>query len=283
MNTIGRRAVYTYKTVVHASGTNGEFKGQGVAGTTSIALRGNDRNFGLLAQFICQVAYTGGFIAIIVTNQDVHSELLVIDSLVLLVDGHENCFTILENPEILTMSKKPGDHDDKSLFKEMMNEVRPLPQDKVGPYRKKPPARPIKRQEEDNQVLKDMMSDPITLDDLETGEELLFSRPGIQTNVVRKLRRGQYSIEAELDLHRMTSNMARQAIAEFLPEMLKRGKRCVRIIHGKGHGSFNKVPVLKNKVNHWLKQRDEVLAFCSARPVDGGTGAIYILLRRITP
>lgn len=181
------------------------------------------------------------------------------------------------------MSKKHNDQDDKSLFEEMMSEVRPLSQDKIGPYRKKVPARPVKRQEDDEQVIKDMMSDPMSLDELETGEELLFSRPGIQTNVVRKLRRGQYSIEAELDLHRMTSDQARQAVAQFLPEMLKYDKRCVRIVHGKGHGSHNKIPILKNKVNHWLRQRDEVLAFCSARPVDGGTGAIYVLLRKLKP
>lgn len=193
-----------------------------------------------------------------------------------------NCFTILENPMILTMTKKPTSPDnDDDLFRQMMDEVRPLAQDKVGPYRQKPPARPIKRQEDEKQVIKDMMSDPLELDEIETGEELLFARPGVQANVMRKLRRGQCSIEVELDLHRMTSDEARQAIARFLPQMAQAGKRCVRIIHGKGHGSFNKMPVLKNKLNHWLRQRDEVLAFCSARPVDGGTGALYVLLKRL--
>jgi len=193
-----------------------------------------------------------------------------------------NCFTILENPAFLTMTKKPTSPDnDDDLFSQMMDEVRPLAQDKVSPYRQKPPARPIKRQEDEKQVLKDMMSDPIALDEIETGEELLFARPGVQPNVMRKLRRGQFSIEAELDLHRMTSEEARQAVAQFLPQMGQTGKRCVRVIHGKGYGSLNKTPVLKNKLNHWLRQRDEVLAFCSARPVDGGTGALYVLLKRL--
>ena len=192
-----------------------------------------------------------------------------------------NCFTILEKPAILTMSKKPSKSDnDEDLFREVVGDVRPLEQDKVGPYMKKPPAHPIKRQEDEQQVIRDMMSDPIDLDEIETGEELLFARPGVQPNVMRKLRRGQLSIEAELDLHRMTSDEARQAIAGFLPQMRQDGKRCVRIIHGKGHGSYNKMPVLKSKLNYWLRQRDEVLAFCSARPVDGGTGALYILLKR---
>lgn len=177
--------------------------------------------------------------------------------------------------------KRTSAEDDQTLFRRMMDNVRPLEQNKVGPYRQKPPAHPLKRQEDEQQVIRDMMSDPLAPDELDTGEELLFARNGIQSTVLRKLRRGQFSIEAELDLHRMTSDQARQAIADFLPRMGQSGKRCVRIIHGKGHGSFNKMPVLKNKVNHWLRQRDEVLAFCSARPVDGGTGALYVLLKRI--
>lgn len=179
----------------------------------------------------------------------------------------------------MTKKSTPAD-EDNGLFHKMMDDVRPLAQNKVSPYRQKPPARPLKRQEDEKQVIRDMMSDPITLDEIETGEELLFARDGIQAGVIRKLRRGQFSIEAELDLHRMTAKQARQAIAEFLPRMGQDGKRCVRIIHGKGHGSFNKMPVLKYKLNHWLRQRAEVLAFCSARPVDGGTGALYVLLKR---
>ena len=192
------------------------------------------------------------------------------------------CFTILENLTFLTMSKKPTSTDSSTeLFRQLVGEVRPLSQDKIHPYRQKPPARPIKRQEDEKQVLQDMMSDLFEIDEVETGEELIFTRPGVQTSVMRKLRRGQFSIEAELDLHRMTAEQARQAIAHFLHQMGIDGRRCVRIIHGKGHGSFNKTPVLKNKVNRWLRQRDEVLAFCSARPVDGGTGALYVLLKRI--
>jgi DNA-nicking Smr family endonuclease len=125
-----------------------------------------------------------------------------------------------------------------------------------------------------------MMSDPIDESDIVTGEELFFTRTGIQNNVLRKLKRGQFSIEEELDLHGKTSAEAKILVAEFLLYCTQTNLRVVRIIHGKGRGSFNKQPVLKFKVNHWLQQRDEVLAFCSARQVDGGTGAIYVLLKR---
>jgi DNA-nicking Smr family endonuclease len=86
-------------------------------------------------------------------------------------------------------------------------------------------------------------------------------------------------LQAELDLHGMISVEARQAVAAFLAECCKRGKRCVRIIHGKGLGSKNKEPVLRTKVKHWLMQKDEVLAFCQARTMDGGSGAVVVLLK----
>jgi len=116
--------------------------------------------------------------------------------------------------------------------------------------------------------------------DLETGEELLFSRTGLQNRVLRRLRRGEYAIEAELDLHGLTRLEARQALSEFLHDCRARGCRCVRIIHGKGRGSQGKRPVLKQYVDHWLRQVDAVLAYCSAIPAHGGTGAIYVLLKR---
>ena len=126
-----------------------------------------------------------------------------------------NYFTILENPAFLTMTKKPSsDDDDKDsvLFRQMMDEVRPLSQDKISPYRHKPPARPIKHSTDEEQIRKDMMSDPLAGDEIETTNELLFSHPGVQPNVMRKLRRGQFNIEAELDLHRMTSDEDRKSV-----------------------------------------------------------------------
>jgi DNA-nicking Smr family endonuclease len=133
---------------------------------------------------------------------------------------------------------------------------------------------------EQQRIMRDMLSDAFDPAEIETGEELLFSRKGLQHGLIRKLRRGQFTVQAELDLHGLTVAEARQALAEFLADVRAAGARCVRIIHGKGYGSRHKQPVLKNKLNGWLQQRDEVLAFCSARQVDGGTGAVYVLLKR---
>jgi DNA-nicking Smr family endonuclease len=107
----------------------------------------------------------------------------------------------------------------------------------------------------------------------------MYGRPGLQRRILRRLRRGHYSLAAELDLHGMTVPVARVALQAFLQECRRRDLRCVRIIHGKGRRSSNEGPVLKVKVDRWLRQREDVLAFCSAQPADGGTGAIYVLLR----
>ena len=169
--------------------------------------------------------------------------------------------------------------EDKQLFRQAVADASPLEQKRIPPHRAGLPARPIMREDDEARVLDDMLSDALDPAELETGEELFYCRPGLQHNVLRKLRRGLYSVEAELDLHGLRVGEARQALSEFLKLALGSGIKTVRIIHGKGNGSFNKQPILKGKVNHWLRQRIEVLAFCSARPVDGGTGAIYVLLK----
>lgn len=96
---------------------------------------------------------------------------------------------------------------------------------------------------------------------------------------MRKLRRGNWVIQSQLDLHGLRTDEAREALGEFLRAAIRRGQRCVRVIHGKGLGSVNKEPVLKNKVRNWLVQKDEVLAFCQATAADGGAGAVIVLLR----
>lgn len=136
----------------------------------------------------------------------------------------------------------------------------------------------LQRQQDEQQVLRDSLSDPIDVL-LETGEELQFLRNGLSRDVLRKLRRGKWVIQGQLDLHGMISAEARIALADFLRQAEKAGARCVRIIHGKGLSSFNREPVLKHKVKHWLTQRDEVLAFAEARPSDGGSGAVIVLLK----
>jgi DNA-nicking Smr family endonuclease len=175
-------------------------------------------------------------------------------------------------------SNMPAD-DDTVLFRQAMGDVTPVTSDRVTWHGPRPA--PLARQTElDNaRVLDELLSVPWQPDELETGEELWFRRPGLQRSVLSRLRRGHYSVQAQLDLHGMTVPVARAAVARFLYESRGRHLRCVRIVHGKGHGSPAKQPVLKSKVSHWLQRRDEVLAFCSAHPADGGTGALYVLLR----
>jgi DNA-nicking Smr family endonuclease len=171
--------------------------------------------------------------------------------------------------------------EEGELFRRATQRVTPLKHDKTVHPRKRPSPVPRQTHLEQQRVMRDMLSDAFDPTEIETGEELLFSRKGLQHGLIRKLRRGQFTVQAELDLHGLTVDEARQALAEFLVDVRAMGARCVRIIHGKGYGSRHKQPVLKNKLNGWLQQRDEVLAFCSARQVDGGTGAVYVLLKRL--
>jgi DNA-nicking Smr family endonuclease len=121
---------------------------------------------------------------------------------------------------------------------------------------------------------------PISPDDaLESGEELAFLRPGLSSQVLRRLRRGHWVVEANLDLHGMNRSEAAAAVREFLHGCRSRRLGCVRIVHGKGLGSRNREPVLKGKVYHWLRMRDEVLAFSQAPARDGGAGAVLVLLK----
>lgn len=161
-----------------------------------------------------------------------------------------------------------------------MADVRRLKKHHPPPSSPKPKPEPRQTAVDSARVMSDSLSDEFDPIDAQTGEELLFARPGIQKQILRKLRQGKYATERELDLHGMRVEEARQALAIFLNQCRDNGIRCARIIHGKGLGSHQKQPVLKGKTNHWLQQRNEVLAFCSARPIDGGTGAVYVLLKR---
>jgi DNA-nicking Smr family endonuclease len=168
---------------------------------------------------------------------------------------------------------------DSTLFREAMQGVKPLTCDTVPLQLPQPPPIPKQRYLDEMQVRELMLSEEYDPMDLETGEELLFVRAGVQHSIFNKLRRGQLSVTAELDLHGMFVRVAQAELAEFLTSCCKNKVRCARIVHGKGHGSWQKQPVLKKKLNSWLRQRDEVLAFCSTPPYDGGTGAVYVLLK----
>lgn len=172
----------------------------------------------------------------------------------------------------------PSD-DDKQLFRQSIGRVRRLRSNTVEPVAARPPPVPRQRQLDDRLVLDEMLSDDVDTTDLETGDELWFSRSGLQKRVLQKLRRGQYALQGELDLHGMTVAVARSALVQFLAECRAHRHRCVRIVHGKGLGSARQLPVLKGKVAGWLRQRDDVLAFCSARRTEGGSGAVYVLLK----
>jgi DNA-nicking Smr family endonuclease len=172
------------------------------------------------------------------------------------------------------------DPQDRVLFRQAVGPVQRLGCDRIDPIPLRPAPIPRFTEADERQVLADMVSAYFEPADLDTGEELYYRREGVQQAVLRKLRRGQFQVGAALDLHGMTVAVAKEALVDFLHHARRGSLSCVRIIHGKGNGSRHRGPVLKQKINHWLRQRDEVLAFCSARPVDGGTGAIYVLLRR---
>lgn len=170
--------------------------------------------------------------------------------------------------------------DDSALFRDAVGPVAQLPGGRRRtPWRRMPSPRPAMREADEQAVIGELLDTPPP-DDIETGDDLHHRREGVQLAVMRKLRRGQYRCQAELDLHGMVVDVARHCLAVFLREAIDRGYRCVRIVHGKGLRSGNRGPVLKVKVAGWLRQRDEVLAYCSARENDGGTGAVYVLLRR---
>jgi DNA-nicking Smr family endonuclease len=170
--------------------------------------------------------------------------------------------------------------DDSDLFRRSVDIDKQVQYDGVKPARASLPIVAKQRLEDEKRVIDEMFSEGFEPADLETGEELGFFRPGVSNSVFRKLRRGQLSIQGELDLHGLRVAEAKTVLAQYLHDCLRLEKRCVRIIHGKGHGSLHGQPVIKNKVNVWLRQRDEVLAFCTARQTDGGTGAIYVLLKK---
>lgn len=170
----------------------------------------------------------------------------------------------------------PSD-EDRELFRKAVEGARPLAK------RAEPPSRPaasprarFRRADEAAVLAESLAVNPEA--ESETGEDLSFRRPAVSLPVFRKLRRGEFSVRDEIDLHGLTAVEARAVLYEFLAEAGSAGMRCVRVIHGKGRRSGHRGPVLKRKLGRWLQLRDDVLAYCSARPVDGGTGAVYVLL-----
>lgn len=168
------------------------------------------------------------------------------------------------------------DEDESAVFRAAMQGVKPLKHAGRRVHATPTPSpRARQREADDRAVMRELMEGPLE----DVGDELLYRSEGVQDTVMRRLRRGTYRVQGELDLHGMRADEARDAIIDFLAERLERGARCVRIIHGKGLRSKGQGPVLKQRVDGWLRRRNDVLAFCSARREDGGTGAVYVLLR----
>ncbi|MEX0951176.1 MAG: Smr/MutS family protein [Gammaproteobacteria bacterium] len=170
--------------------------------------------------------------------------------------------------------------EDQALFRASVGQVRPVKKIHAELPRKRKPAIPQQTLNDERAVLAEMAEGSMDIADVEVGDELLYRRPGVQTRLLSQLRRGYFVVEAELDLHGLTAATAKVELTDFLARSQRQNRRCVRIIHGKGRGSRDGKPVLKNKLNVWLQLRDDVLAFCSARANDGGTGAAYVLLRQ---
>ena len=177
-----------------------------------------------------------------------------------------------------TRSRKGGERRE-SPFHALVPDVTPLPRHNRAVLERRP-AEPVaaQRLRDEQAVLDDSLSGRAD-GTIETGEELSFLRKGLPSSTLRKLKRAHWVIQDELDLHGLTSPEARALLAAFLNGCLRRGLRCVRVVHGKGLRSRNRVPVLKHKVAHWLMLRDEILAFCQARPTEGGSGAVVVLLK----
>ena len=175
------------------------------------------------------------------------------------------------------MKNRP-DPEDADLFRRTVGEVKPVVHDRHEPRKRR--ARPYARfaREDRLAVLQESLhgesGDPLVA----AGDELVFRRAGVQDLVLRKLRRGQYRVQGEIDLHGLTVAEAKHALREFVAKAVIDGARCIRVVHGKGLRSGHRGPVVKQAANSVLRRMGVVAAFVSARQVDGGTGALYVLL-----
>lgn len=169
----------------------------------------------------------------------------------------------------------------RRLFADTVGPVTPLPpHGRTEPVAARPEPLPRQREADERAALLEALSDEVDVETLLlTDDGLSFRREGVGPDVVTRLRRGHWAIQGQLDLHGLRREEAREALAAFLREAAQRGWRCLRVVHGKGHGSPGKQPVLKAKVQRWLGQHAEVLAFAQASAPQGGAGALVVLLR----
>ncbi len=170
--------------------------------------------------------------------------------------------------------------DDTDLFRQAVSDARPLKKKPVEHTRRPPPSpRATMRRRDEADVLQESLNADIETMEWRNGDALRYRRPEVGERVLRKLSRGQFRVEAEIDLHGYTVREAREVMRDFMADCEYHHWRCVRVIHGKGLGSGHRGPQLKGNVDGWLRRDDRVAAFTSARQVDGGSGAVYVLLR----
>jgi DNA-nicking Smr family endonuclease len=179
-------------------------------------------------------------------------------------------------------------HDDTDAFREAVRGVSPLPPgNRVEPFRNPPAPIPAKRLEDEQAVLHELQrlargreapSIRQAAGDIEIEDDAVFLRPGLPRDILRKLRRAHWVIQDHIDLHGLTSDEAALETAKFLSESKRLGLRCVRIVHGKGLRSHGREPVLKGRIRKLLTRRDDVLAFVEPRAIEGGGGAVVVLL-----
>ncbi|WP_295986343.1 Smr/MutS family protein [uncultured Variovorax sp.] len=169
---------------------------------------------------------------------------------------------------------------EKDLFARAIGATEPLRRKAAVPLAPEPPAPiPVQHQLDEQRVLRESLSDEFDVTTLlDVDDAMSFRRPGIGTDVTARLRKGDWSIQAQVDLHGLRSDEARETLGGFIRNAHKQGLRCVRVVHGKGLGSPGKQPVLKTKTQRWLIQKNEVIAFVQAKPAEGGAGALVVLL-----
>ncbi len=180
-----------------------------------------------------------------------------------------------------SVKKQRQQLEDEDVFRDAMTGVNPLDFSDAVHESEKPKAKRIKHDDfEDDFIINDPLSDELEVTEVDGGEILSFCRDGIQKNVFKKLRSGGYRISDELDLHGSTIKQSKEILVYYLQEAVQFEGCCIRIIHGKGLSSGKQKSVLKTYINHWLSEHERVLAFHSAKVKDGGTGAVYVLLKR---
>jgi DNA-nicking Smr family endonuclease len=170
--------------------------------------------------------------------------------------------------------------DDTDLFRRTMSDAKPLRSEaRIEPPARKPKPRARFTRADEKEALRESLQGDLDMMESSNAESMRYHRQSVGRRTMRKLARGKYSVQDEIDLHGMTVDEAKPRLVDFIDNSVRKGHLCVRVVHGKGLGSGDRGPVLKSAVNRWLRKWDSVLAFVSARQVDGGTGAIYVLLQ----